>query len=56
MIDNPRNPRQKNAAPEVREMIRRRAEDNARKLGKSDDEIKKAGDTAAKNFERSLNR
>jgi hypothetical protein len=56
VIDNPRNPRQANAAPEVRDMIRKRAEENARKLGKSDDEIKKAGDNAAKNFERSLNR
>ncbi|MGI9250212.1 MAG: hypothetical protein ACR2PR_03315, partial [Pseudohongiellaceae bacterium] len=54
VIDNPRNPRQKNAAPEVRDMIRKTAEDGARKAGKSDADIKKAGDTAAKNFERSL--
>jgi hypothetical protein len=48
------NPRDGNAAAEIRDTIRKSAEDNARKGGKDDAAIKKAGDTAAKNFERSI--
>ncbi|MGI9250908.1 MAG: hypothetical protein ACR2PR_06890 [Pseudohongiellaceae bacterium] len=54
VIKNPRNPRQGNAAPEVRDMIQQKAEDAARKAGKSDEDIAKAGKKAAKDFERSL--
>ncbi len=54
VIDNPRNPRQKNAAPEVRDMIREKAENAARKAGKSDADITKAGKEAATKFEKSL--
>ncbi len=55
-IDNPRNPRQGNAAAEVRDMIKKTAEDNARKQGKSAEDIAKAGTTASDNFETSLAR
>lgn len=48
------NPRDGNAATEIRETIRQAAEDNARKNGKDDAAIKKEGDEAATNFERSI--
>lgn len=54
VLDNPRNPSQKNAASDVRETIRKRAHENAIKSGKSEADAKKYADTAAKNFEKSL--
>ncbi len=53
-IDNPRNPRQGNAASEIRETIRATAIKNAKKRGVSEADQKKEGDTAAADFERSL--
>ncbi len=54
VVKNPRNPRDLNPATEIRETIRKSAETNAKKLGKNEADIKKAGDTAASNFERSI--
>lgn len=54
VIKNPRNPRQANAAPEVREAIRQAAIKQAKKTGSNAEDQKKAGDKAAANFEKSL--
>lgn len=56
VIENPRNQRQANAAPEVRDMINKTAYKAAIKAGKSEDDAKKAGDGAAQRFEESLAR
>ncbi len=52
-IDNPRNNRDYDASS-VRDMIQKRAYDNAIKAGKSAEDATEAGVTAAGNFERSL--
>lgn len=53
-IENPRNPRQKNAAPEVRDMIHQKALNQALKSGKSEKDAKAYADGEAKRFEESL--
>jgi hypothetical protein len=56
VIDNPRNARQANAAPEVRDMIHEKALKQAKKLGKNDADAKKFADEASNRFEESLAR
>jgi hypothetical protein len=56
VIDNPRNARQANAAPEVRDMIRDKAFQQAKKSGKDDAAANKSADEAAHRFEESLAR
>ena len=53
-IDNPRNPNQVNAAPQVRDMIHKKALQQAKKNGKSDADAKAFADEAAANFEKQL--
>ena len=54
VIDNPRNARQANAAPEVRDMIHKKAYEHAIKGGKSEDDAKKYADGESQRFEASL--
>ena len=56
VIENPRNQRQANAAPEVRDMIRTKAFEQAKKSGKDDAAANKVADEASNRFEESLAR
>ena len=56
VIENPRNTRQVNAAPEVRDMIRKKAYEHAIKGGKNEADAKKYADGASQRFEESLAR
>jgi hypothetical protein len=54
VLENPMNERQKNAAPEVRDVIRERSIDAGRKAGLSDADSKKRADEDVQRFEESL--
>ena len=54
VINNPRNPSQRNAASDVRDSIIKAAEKAASKAGKSPEDQTKAGKEAGERFERSL--
>lgn len=56
VVNNPRNPTQKNAAVDIRETIRKAAHKQALKTGKSPADAEKAADKAATDFERSLHK
>jgi len=56
VLDNPMNPNQKNAAPDVRDRIHRAALEGAKKAGLSDADAKKRADEHAERFEASLTR
>ena len=56
VLENPTNARQRNAAPEVRDMIKEKAVALGKKAGLNDADAKKRGDEAAQRFEESLAR
>jgi hypothetical protein len=56
VLENPTNARQRNAAPEVRDMIKEKAVAAGKKAGLNDADAKKRGDEAAQRFEESLAR